>query len=464
MGDAWKNRIVSTGDEAPDQLLANPNNWRVHPKAQQDALAAVLDDVGWVQRVIVNRTTDHVVDGHLRVALALSRGEPTIPVSYVELDPREEALVLASLDPLAAMATTDKDKLAELLRQAEINDQTLRDALNDTAGIIEEPTPGNTDPDDVPGQRSTDIQRGDLFELGSHRLLCGDSTDADNVATVFKSNNVRLCFTSPPYAQQRDYKNPAELSVEHLSNFLPTAVSSVEYFAVNLGISRSEGVIDQYWDRYIDAAKNAGLGLLSWNIWSRENMKMSIGQSTAMFPIQHEWVFVFGTEPTKLIPIIENKYGGKSLLTTDRQQDGTLKNKGRKTTRHRRELGTITTLQAVNRNDDHPAQFPVGLPQLYLQSFGGDVFDPFCGSGTTLIAAEQLGRRCYAIEIEPSYCQVTIDRWEAFTGKTAKRVNHARKKTKTNRRQKTKRQPRTTAAQHERTRGRARTPRVSGAS
>ena len=134
--DPWRNRIVGQGDEAPDQLLANPRNWRVHPMAQREALAAVLDEVGWVQRVIVNKTTQHVVDGHLRVALALSRDEPTIPVNYVELDVREESLVLAALDPIAAMATTDKDKLRELLEQAQITDEAIRKAFGTVKGPL----------------------------------------------------------------------------------------------------------------------------------------------------------------------------------------------------------------------------------------------------------------------------------------------------------------------------------------
>src|SRR5918994_388953 len=100
----WANRLVGAGEEAPDQLLANPKNWRLHPRAQQDALGSVLDRVGWVDQVIVNRTTGHLVDGHLRVELALSRGEPSVPVTYVELTEAEEHLVLASLDPIAAMA------------------------------------------------------------------------------------------------------------------------------------------------------------------------------------------------------------------------------------------------------------------------------------------------------------------------------------------------------------------------
>src|SRR3972149_521978 len=100
----WGNRIVGAGEEAPDQLLANPGNWRLHPRNQQAALAGALDTVGWVQQVMVNRRTGFVVDGHARVALAISRNEPSVPVLYVDLSPDEEALVLATLDPLSAMA------------------------------------------------------------------------------------------------------------------------------------------------------------------------------------------------------------------------------------------------------------------------------------------------------------------------------------------------------------------------
>lgn len=112
---SFRNRIVGHGSAAPDQLLANPRNWRVHPREQRDALATVLAQVGWVQEVIVNQRTGFVVDGHLRVALALEREEPEVPVKYVDLSEDEEALVLATIDPLSAMAGVDTEKLAELL-------------------------------------------------------------------------------------------------------------------------------------------------------------------------------------------------------------------------------------------------------------------------------------------------------------------------------------------------------------
>lgn len=111
----WRNRIVGEGHEAPDQLLANPANWRIHPGHQQDVVGSLLERVGWVRQVLVNRTTGHVVDGHLRVQLAMRRDEASVPVSYVELTLEEEREVLAALDPVTGLAATDGEQLRALL-------------------------------------------------------------------------------------------------------------------------------------------------------------------------------------------------------------------------------------------------------------------------------------------------------------------------------------------------------------
>ena len=135
----WQNRIVGTGEEAPDQLLANPRNWRIHPQHQQDALAGVLKEIGWVQDVIVNRRTGFVVDGRLRVALALRYQQSTVPVKYVDLSDAEEVLVLATLDPIGAMAGRDDEKLHELIADANPQDAELKKLLAaveaDTSGV-----------------------------------------------------------------------------------------------------------------------------------------------------------------------------------------------------------------------------------------------------------------------------------------------------------------------------------------
>jgi len=119
----WSNRIVSYGEEDPEQLLANPLNWRVHPKAQQVSLTGVLDDIGFISPVIVNRTTGHMVDGHLRVSLALRNNVPSIPVIYVELSEQEEKEALVTLDPIANMAAADMKNLETLIGDmGQVND------------------------------------------------------------------------------------------------------------------------------------------------------------------------------------------------------------------------------------------------------------------------------------------------------------------------------------------------------
>lgn len=125
----FRSRIVGHGEEAPDQLLANPANFRIHPKAQQDALAGVLKEVGYVQSVVVNQITGHLIDGHLRVSLALRENQATIPVVYVELTPAEEALVLATFDPISGLAVTDKEKLTELLQEVSTSSAEIESLL-----------------------------------------------------------------------------------------------------------------------------------------------------------------------------------------------------------------------------------------------------------------------------------------------------------------------------------------------
>lgn len=137
----WKNRIVGYGEESPDQLLANPRNHRIHPKRQQDALSGSLDTLGYIQTVIVNKNTGHIVDGHLRVTMALREGQLSIPVTYVELTEAEEAQALLSLDPIAAMAANDRDKIDELLKMVNTDNAEVMKHLSDFAAEVGTDTP-----------------------------------------------------------------------------------------------------------------------------------------------------------------------------------------------------------------------------------------------------------------------------------------------------------------------------------
>ncbi|NLI08128.1 MAG: ParB N-terminal domain-containing protein [Thermotogaceae bacterium] len=128
-----KNRIVGSGEEQLDQIMFNPRNWRIHPLSQQDALKGVLEEVGWVQQVIVNKRTGNLIDGHLRCQLAAREGAKTIPVVYVDVSEDEEALVLATLDPIGAMAATDKQKLDELFQDINSDNENVQKMIAEIA-------------------------------------------------------------------------------------------------------------------------------------------------------------------------------------------------------------------------------------------------------------------------------------------------------------------------------------------
>jgi ParB-like chromosome segregation protein Spo0J len=128
-----QNRIVGSGEESLDQIQFNPRNWRVHPLNQQNALKGVLEEVGWVQEVIVNKRTGNLIDGHLRCQLAAREGAKTIPVKYVDLSEEEEALVLATIDPIAAMATTDRAKLDDLMRGIQSDNEQVQALVKEIA-------------------------------------------------------------------------------------------------------------------------------------------------------------------------------------------------------------------------------------------------------------------------------------------------------------------------------------------
>ena len=127
------NRIIGHGEEEVDQLLANPLNFRLHPDNQQQALAGAIDDIGFIRSVTVNQRTGRVVDGHLRVTLAARSGVESLPVEYVDLSEAEEAQALLSLDPIAAMAASDKAKLDELMRAVQSDDERVQAMISEIA-------------------------------------------------------------------------------------------------------------------------------------------------------------------------------------------------------------------------------------------------------------------------------------------------------------------------------------------
>ena len=403
---AWESRIVGHGEAAPADLVGNPRNWRTHPKAQRDALAGVLDQVGWVQDVIVNRRTGYLVDGHARVAVAAQRGEASVPVVYVDLSEDEELLILATLDPLAAMAEADTEVLADLLAAIRSDDAALTsmlDALAKAEGI-DTAVEGLTDPDDVPEPvEAPYVQRGEVYQLGRHRMMCGDSTSAEDVARLLDGAKPNLMVTDPPYGVNLDqgWRDRRGLNAlgraqsDHLAgdgqaDWTPVWALSPSPIAY---VWSAAGALQLVAGASLESA---GYELRQQIVW----VKTMAPLSRAAYHWKHEpcWYAV--------------RKGATADWIGDRKQTTVLEAASPKHI-----MGGSTETK-----EEHPTQKPVECMERPIRNHAGDVYEPFAGSGTTIIAAERQGRTCYAMEIEPKYVQVCIDRWEAFTGLKAERV------------------------------------------
>jgi len=184
----YRNRIVGTADVDPTTLKAHPQNWRQHPSSQGAALDEILSTVGWVTDVIVNKTTGNLIDGHLRVETAIKNHEKSIPVKYVELTEDEEKMVLATFDPISAMAEADEKMLQELVNSIP---QDEIDMSKFDLGIDLGPKHTEEELEDVPPvPRVAKTQRGDMFRLGRHVLMCGDATSADDVTKLMRGGRM----------------------------------------------------------------------------------------------------------------------------------------------------------------------------------------------------------------------------------------------------------------------------------
>jgi DNA modification methylase len=416
----WRSRIVGRADVAPAELTANPKNWRQHPPAQRNALAGLLDQVGWVQDVVVNRRTGHLVDGHLRVDLARTRGEPTVPVIYVDLDAAEESLVLASLDPLAGMATADPERLAALLGEAAANDAALRAMLEELAvdsGIRPGGRAGKADPDEAPEAPTEPVSRpGDLWLLGRHRLLCGSSTVAEDVRRVLQDDAPRVLLTDPPYGVELDMEWRDRAGLNGLG---PAERSYLRRGDGHKNTSIS-GDTKADWSDAFELVPSLDTAYV-WHA-SAFSIEVGLGLRRIGFELKQQIIW---RKPH--FALSRQHYHWQHEPCWYARKSGSAKFRGSRDQSTIWDAASPKMLMTGGGEEkvDHPTQKPVVLYTRPIENHlePGDCFyEPFGGSGTAIIAAEQTGRRCLAIELDPKFVDVIVARFERFTGTKAERV------------------------------------------
>jgi DNA modification methylase len=385
-----RDRIRELRRVPASDLRPNPKNWRTHPQAQANALRGLLSEVGIADAVLARELDDGslmLIDGHLR---AETLGEETVPVLVLDVDEAEADKVLATLDPLAAMAEADASKLDAILREVDTGSpdvQQLLADLADEAGLYQD-EPKEIVEDEVPEPPADPITNpGELWLLGEHRLLCGDSTKAEDVERLMAGAKAGMVHTDPPYGmsyQSNMRTKSAKFAVLEnddrvLTEWIEPAIRNSEGWVF---IWTTWKVLEQWFPVVKPFGKLSNLV-----VWSKGGG--GIGDLKKTFSTDHEIAFVFNR--------------GAELCG--------------------KRIGSVWSFGKDAAGDyAHPTQKPVALAAEAIDKTtikACTVYDPFLGSGTTLIAAEQLGRKCYGIEISPAYCDVIVKRWETLTGKKA---------------------------------------------
>lgn len=407
-----RDRIVGLRRVKASSILPHPLNWRSHPKSQRAALQGILSEIGYADALIARELPDkslQLIDGHLR---AETTPDQEVPVLVLDVTEAEAAKLLVSIDPLAAMARSDSENLEALLADVKTDDDALKrmiDSLARHAGIeLGEPLE-----DDATIEAPADpvSKRGDIWRLGAHRLLCGDSTNRKDVVRLMAEERAVLMATDPPYLVDYDggnhpqswsnrpevkdktwdeYRDP-KASAEFFFTFLDIALKHalIENPAIyQWHASKRQAMVEEAWIRN-------GLLVHQQIIW----MKSRPILTHSYYMWQHEPCFVGWIEgkPPALRP--------EPNLTSVWQID----------------------LKGIE--GDHPTEKPLEIFGIPIRSHtrpGEIVYEPFSGSGSQIIAAEKLGRRCFAMELEPKYVDAAVSRWQKLTGKQA--VNDSRPK------------------------------------
>lgn len=379
----WENAIVGYEVVPPDQLLAHPFNWRVHPPEQKAALIGSLNDLGWIAPVIVNTTTGHTIDGHERIGEAIARGEPGIPVIYVTLTAQQEALALAIYDPITGMAGTDRDNLREILGQIDAADEGLADlldALAETAGIPHPAPPALPEDGDVTPDQAAALQAkwqtavDQLWQIGPHRLLIADATEPAARDRLLDGAEAALLLTDPPY------------NLDILYDLTDDSLPIAEYTAFT---KRWMGLWQAHTTRQIVTP-----GLNNLSLW------------LAYLPPFHVAPWVKANSMSH--GVISQWWCWEPILFFGPKW-------------HRQRAGDVFDYPVlVQRTDSlgaltpyHPCPKPLTLWLDLLESYsdpGDAVVDPFVGAGTTLVGCHQTGRVGYALDWSPAYAAVTLQR------------------------------------------------------
>jgi len=384
---------------ATTDVIPYANNPRTHSDQQVAQVAASIKEFGFNNPILLDEHNG-IIAGHGRLAAAQKLSMKLVPtITLVGLTEAQRKAYVIADNKLTENGGWDYDLLAveiERLKELDVDiDLTGFDPTELDTILEPEVVEGLTDEDEVPEAPEEPItKQGDVWILGNHRLMCGDSTRIDSVERLMNGRKADMWLTDPPYNVAYEGKTKEALTIKNdrmedagFRQFLCDSYTAAD------AVMKS-GAVFYIWHadsegyNFRGAAKDAGWTVRQCLIWKKQAMVM--GRQDYHWkhePCLYGW-----------------KDGAAHLWATDRKQT------------------TVLEFDRPNRNAEHPTMKPVELfeYQMLNNTKGSDaILDSFGGSGTTIIAAEKNGRDGFLMELDPKYCDVIVDRWQSFTGKTA---------------------------------------------
>jgi DNA modification methylase len=393
------------------KLVPNPKNPNQHPDSQIQLLGRIIRQTGWRQPITVSKRSGFIVKGHGRLAAALLEGVKEVPVDYQNYTTEaEEYADLVADNRIAELAETDSKLLADILADidtgeipVELTGYTEDEVASLVTALSEAIHNDLTEPDEIPDTPEPDqiiTQKGDLWILGRHRVVCGDATSEKDRELLLDGAHPEILLTDPPYCSggfQESGKSTGSIGTKQSDGkggYTTPTISSDNLSTRGYQVLMKTvlGAIDvkvayiftdwRMWVYLFDLVEGSGLGVRNMIVWNKKSPGMGMG-----WRAQHELVmFAHRTKPKW-----DNHKGYGNVLEATR-----------------------------SGNELHPTQKPVEILEKLLDNtqWAEGVLDTFGGSGTTLIAAESAGVPSYVMEMEPGFVDVIVRRYIKTTGKT----------------------------------------------
>lgn len=412
-----------------DLKLSEYNPRTISEKAL-NSLKRSIKEFGWLSPIVINMFPGRenvVISGHQRIKAAQELGQEEVPTIEVSLNPTKEKTLNLAMNKIGG--EFDEDKLIEVLEQIDQENEDLlaltgfnTEEVNYLLGLKEKDKQNifaQSQEDRFDTRNKYGIKVGDIVLLDDHIIICGDSSDPSNFSKIVSDKKIDLIVTSPPYnlnisygkysdnQELKDYLYMIEKVFANVSDFINTG----RYLCVNIG--REWGPINMpaKYDAIFDGLRYTFFRNIYWS----KPKGAARGTMTTRNPFPRYYVPKVQTEVIEIYSTEEEPTIYNAMITYK-------KGEGEKTRKEQIpkillekysgnvwEMMTETTL-----GQDHPAPFPVQLPYNCIRFFsfeGERIMDPFMGSGSTLIAADQLKRKCYGIEIDPIYVSLMIERF-----------------------------------------------------